>query len=113
MKPIPKEVETLGDALRWARERARLTLRGLAERVGVSAPFLSDVEHNRRRLADDTLVALARELDVSPSEFRSRGWSSRALTEFLRAHPKVGELLARERARCRCPHCVVFGRPTR
>lgn len=38
----------VGDAIREARERKRITLRALATAIKVSAPFLSDVEHGRR-----------------------------------------------------------------
>lgn len=42
-----------GTALRLRREEERMTLRALAEAIGVSAPFLSDVEHGRRRLSTE------------------------------------------------------------
>lgn len=38
----------IGDAIREAREKKGVSLRWLAEKIGVSAPFLSDVEHGRR-----------------------------------------------------------------
>ena len=38
-----------GAWLRERRLRAGFTLRGFAMRVGVSAPYISDIEHNRRR----------------------------------------------------------------
>lgn len=59
--------------MRHLRESAGLTLRAVAEEIGVSAPFLSDVEHNRRRT--DKLVELARALGCEPgllSRFDSR-----------------------------------------
>lgn len=40
---------SLGKYLATARENAGLTLRELAHRVGLSAPFMCDVEHDRRR----------------------------------------------------------------
>jgi len=44
-KPI---YETVGVAIRELREAKGITLRGLARKLGVSPPYLSDVEHDRR-----------------------------------------------------------------
>jgi predicted transcriptional regulator len=40
-----------GTELRERREAKKMTLRALAEALDVTAPFLSDVEHGRRRLS--------------------------------------------------------------
>jgi transcriptional regulator with XRE-family HTH domain len=40
---------TLGEAVRTLREKRQMSLRALAEKIGVSAPFLSDLEHDRRK----------------------------------------------------------------
>lgn len=48
-----KAMLDMGDALRRRREEKRVTLRALADAIGVSAPFLSDVEHGRRRLSEE------------------------------------------------------------
>ena len=39
---------SVGRRIRELREKKGMTLRRLAEAVGISAPFLSDVEHGRR-----------------------------------------------------------------
>lgn len=44
----PSVDQQIGTAIRTSREAAGITLRALAEGLGVSAPFLSDVEHGRR-----------------------------------------------------------------
>ena len=49
----------VGDELRRLREKRGITLRQLGEKVGLSAPFLSDVEHGRRRLSRLDAVAKA------------------------------------------------------
>jgi transcriptional regulator with XRE-family HTH domain len=41
---------TIGDVVAGARERAGITLRVLAVRLGFSHTFLHDIEHGRRRL---------------------------------------------------------------
>jgi transcriptional regulator with XRE-family HTH domain len=65
---VPPSITTLGEAVRYLREARGLSLRELAERVGVSAPFLSDVERNRR--ATDRLEGLAQALQVSVDVLR-------------------------------------------
>jgi len=63
---LPDTITTLGEAIHWLREARGLSLRELARRVGVSAPFLSDIEHNRR--ATDRLGKLATVLGVDLAE---------------------------------------------
>jgi transcriptional regulator with XRE-family HTH domain len=58
----------LGDRLRSARASRGLSLRSLAERVGVSPSLISQVERGLARPSVNTLYALARELDVSFDE---------------------------------------------
>ena len=66
--PKPEEIvlaaSTLGEAIRLLREARGLTLREVASRVPVSAPFLSDLEHNRRSTDKLTEIAKALEVDV-------------------------------------------------
>lgn len=52
MNPKPT---TLGSEIRRLREQSGTTLRRFAQRVGVSAPHLSDVERDRRRPSKDLL----------------------------------------------------------
>lgn len=42
-----------GTEIREARTEKRITLRALARELGVTAPFLSDVEHDRRVLNEE------------------------------------------------------------
>jgi transcriptional regulator with XRE-family HTH domain/quercetin dioxygenase-like cupin family protein len=55
----------LGDRLRAARSARGLSLRSLADRVGVSPSLISQVERGLARPSVNTLYAMARELDVS------------------------------------------------
>jgi DNA-binding XRE family transcriptional regulator/quercetin dioxygenase-like cupin family protein len=55
----------MGERLREARQARSLSLRDLAERVGVSASLISQIETGRARPSVNTLYALAAELDVS------------------------------------------------
>lgn len=61
---------TLGSKLRELREARDMSLRELAKRIGVSAPFLSDIELGRRFPAPDKIDLLARALGVEPGEFK-------------------------------------------
>jgi len=53
-----------GDRLRKIRELKKITLKGLAERIGVSESLISQIERNKVSPSIDTLLALAEELEV-------------------------------------------------
>jgi transcriptional regulator with XRE-family HTH domain len=61
---------TLGETIRNLREKTDLSLRDLAKRVGVSAPFMSDVELGRRYPGDPVLAAIATCLKVDVQELK-------------------------------------------
>lgn len=56
--------QTFGQRLRELREAKDLSLRELASKSGISAPFLSDIELGRRFPSEETLAALAAALHV-------------------------------------------------
>lgn len=58
----------MGERLREARQQRRLSLRDLAERLGVSASLISQIETGRANPSVSTLYALVAELDVSLDE---------------------------------------------
>ena len=85
---IPKEVNSLGEAIKLAREAQGLTLRGLADKVGVSAPFLSDIERGRRQT--EKIEILAKSLNVEFSELEK--FDTRVtpeLRDWLAENPKL------------------------
>ncbi len=89
---IPQGINSLGEAVRYLREEGGLTLRALADKVGVSAPFLSDLEHGRRQT--ERYDELAKALEVSVVELREL--DSRVtpeLKEWLADNPKLVVLL--------------------
>ena len=45
-------------------------MRGLAKRIGISSPFLSDIELGRRFPSEEILAKLAGALEVSPDELK-------------------------------------------
>jgi transcriptional regulator with XRE-family HTH domain len=52
MRRRPTQGKEFGKTLRAAREQSGVRLRELSEELGVSLPFLSDVENGRRSLSD-------------------------------------------------------------
>lgn len=58
----------MGEHLREARRSRRLSLRELAERLGVSPSLISQIETGRANPSVSTLYAIAGELDVSLDE---------------------------------------------
>src|SRR6266404_6985362 len=52
------------------RDKADLSLRGLVKRIGISSPFLSDIELGRRFPSEEILAKLAGALEVSPDELK-------------------------------------------
>ncbi len=59
------EYGEIGDRLRAARTRHGLSLRALADRLGVSPSLISQVERGLAKPSVNTLYAMASELDVS------------------------------------------------
>jgi transcriptional regulator with XRE-family HTH domain len=59
---------TFGETIRTYREEAGLSLRELARKVSVSAPFMSDVELGRRFPKEETLQVIATVLKIDPAE---------------------------------------------
>lgn len=64
--------QNFGEFLQHKREDKGITLRRMAEMLGVSAPFLSDVEKGRRNsLEMDKLVLLKQILVMSDDEYQT------------------------------------------
>ena len=47
------ETVTIGQTIRVARKAAGMSIRELADRIGVSGPYIHDLEHDRRRLSSE------------------------------------------------------------
>jgi len=59
--PVPK----LGDIIRRQRELAELPLRQLAAMVGISNPYLSQIERGLRAPSEQVVESIARSLETS------------------------------------------------
>lgn len=58
--------EGIGERLLWARMRAGLTVRALAEVAGVAFSAVTEIEKNKRRPRTDTTERLAVALGITP-----------------------------------------------
>jgi transcriptional regulator with XRE-family HTH domain len=66
---MQKTTVTFGEYLKHKREEKQISLREVARTLGVSAPFLSDVENNRRGpLTEERLADLAKVLNLNEQE---------------------------------------------
>ena len=69
---VGKTVGSLGDYLREQRTASRLSLRQLAEQVGVSNPYLSQIERGLRRPSAEVLQQIAKALRISAEQLYVR-----------------------------------------
>jgi len=83
---------SLGKRLHELRDRADLSLRELAKRVGISGPFLSDIELGRRFPSEEILAKLASALNVSLEDLKQ--YDNREpiadLKRLIDSNPKLG-----------------------
>lgn len=90
--------ESLGKAIRRLRLEADYTLRKFAELIGISAPYQSDIEYDRRVPTDEVLRKtadlLGRSVNVTYDDLRNQ--SARIepdLHDMVRQTPEVNQLL--------------------
>lgn len=85
---------TLGKKIRELREAKGYTLREFALQAGVSSPFLSDLERDKRRPTDETLMAIAKKLSVTFEELKEfDGRINDEVKEWLNEKPLMGTLM--------------------
>ena len=71
-KAVVGSLGTLGDYLKEQRLAAQLSLRQLADQVGVSNPYLSQIERGLRKPSAEVLQQLARALRISAEQLYVR-----------------------------------------
>ena len=59
----------IGELVREYRLSKKLTQQELAEKSGLSLPFINLIENNRRNLSVDTLLKILSAMDIDPSDF--------------------------------------------
>lgn len=62
----------LGAFIRTQRERANLSLRRLADKAGISNPYLSQIERGIRKPSAEILKSLSRALEISANSLYSK-----------------------------------------
>ena len=67
----PRKLCQEPEAVTWAREKAGLTKRALAARVGISEQLMSEIESGRRNATPANLIRIAR-----PSTARWSSWNA-------------------------------------
>ncbi len=84
----------VGSFIREQRERANLSLRRLAERAGVSNPYLSQIERGIRNPSAEILKRLSRALEISAETLYTRA----GLIEDGPAAPTVVDAIESDRS---------------
>src|SRR4051794_25007962 len=64
-QPVPDHRLSLGEIIRRQRELNALSMRQFAEMVGISNPYLSQIERGLREPSEHVLDAIARSLETS------------------------------------------------
>jgi transcriptional regulator with XRE-family HTH domain len=97
-----ESAETFAEYLKHKREERQISLCKLARELNVSAPFLSDVENNRRApLTEERLATLAVVLHLSKTEKaemydivgQQKGLLAPDLTPYVNNRPNVSAAL--------------------
>ena len=96
------DYKKLGHRLKIAREKKQLTQEQLAERIGVSNNYISNIERNHSIPSLDTIVKLCNILDITPdylvldSLYSSSGYLQDEIAEMLKhCSPKTIRLISR------------------
>jgi transcriptional regulator with XRE-family HTH domain len=69
---VEQRLRDLGAFIRNQREGARLSLRGLSSRTGISNPYLSQIERGLRKPSAEILQQIARGLAISAETLYER-----------------------------------------
>ena len=87
---------TLGDLIRIGRAREKMTLRKLAEEIGKTPSYLSDIENDRRVPKEEVLRAIAEKLELDFDELMAAaGRIGEDADRYLRRNPQAGVLFRR------------------
>ena len=90
---IDGSLHEVGDFIREQRERANLSLRRLADRAGISNPYLSQIERGIRKPSAEILKRLSRALEISAESLYTRA----GLIDAGPAAPTVVEAIEADR----------------
>jgi transcriptional regulator with XRE-family HTH domain len=88
----------LGDYIRRQRELQELSLRQLADLVGISNPYLSQIERGLREPSEKVLDAIARSLELSAEGLYEQGGRRRGEDDGEEEEPAVVAAIRADRA---------------
>lgn len=89
-------MRTMGAEIRAAREGAKMSIRELARRTDISAPYLCDIELDRRVPGKPVLDLIADTLKLDAGDMFARsGRLTDAQVSYIRSHPTAGRLMRR------------------
>ncbi|MDG3011187.1 helix-turn-helix transcriptional regulator [Rhodococcus sp. D2-41] len=91
---------TLGELIRQQRELAAVPMRTFAEMVGISNPYLSQIERNLRAPSEQVLEAIAEHLHTSADILTAKAHRADAeeVAEVVAAIRRDGDLTKAQRA---------------
>ncbi|HSM01163.1 MAG TPA: helix-turn-helix transcriptional regulator [Acidimicrobiia bacterium] len=69
---MKQRVSDIGSFIRQQRERSAISIRKLAERAGISNPYLSQIERGLRKPSAEILKRIAKGLSVSAESLYER-----------------------------------------
>jgi len=90
-----KKGADLGAFIRQQRERANISLRRLADKAGISNPYLSQIERGLRKPSADILKSIARGLSIQAEALYQRaglldeGFDPPTVVESIEADDKL------------------------
>lgn len=88
-------MDSLGSTIRRARLTKNLSLREVSRRLSISAPYLSDIELDRRIPAESVMKGLSRILEIEMTELIVRaGKLDEKMKRYLRKRPLALRLVA-------------------
>lgn len=103
--------QALGTEIRRLRTKAGFTLRGFAQKIGISAAHQSDIEYGRRLPSEKVLKEIARALSsVGASYEKLKELDTRLepeLAQWMDQTPGLGEMLREVRASNKSPQEVL------
>lgn len=103
--------KSLKDEIKTLRLKAGFTLREFAKQVGISAAYLSDIEHGRRMPSDEVLHRMAerlRHVGASFQQLKSLDARIEAeLAKWAETHPEAGQMLREVRSSKRSPKEIL------
>jgi transcriptional regulator with XRE-family HTH domain len=88
---MKQPLSDVGMFIRQQRERSAMSLRNLAEKAGISNPYLSQIERGLRKPSAEILMSIARALEISSETLYQRAG---LLDDVRREVPAIEEAVA-------------------